>query len=63
MVMPKKSEIQIEFDEETRSYYTIWQPMVAIGMGRTEKEALEDLRTAAYFGIETEVNLKLKEIG
>jgi hypothetical protein len=62
MDMPASSEIQIEFDEEVRSYYTIWQPMVAIGMGKTAQEALEDLRTAAHFGIETKVNLKMKEI-
>jgi hypothetical protein len=36
--------------------------MLAIGMGKTEKEALEDLREAAHFGIETMVNLKLREI-
>jgi hypothetical protein len=60
--MPANSEIQIEFDEEVRSYYIIWQPMVAIGVGGTEEEALEDLRRAAHFGIETKVNLKLKEI-
>jgi hypothetical protein len=63
VVMPINSEIRIEFDEEGRSYYTIWRPMVAIGMGKTEKEALEDLRAAAHFGIETKVELKLKEIG
>jgi hypothetical protein len=63
MVTPMNSEIQIEFDGEVRSYYTVWQPMVAIGMGRTEKEALEDLRAAAHFGIETKVNSKLREIG
>jgi hypothetical protein len=63
MVTPMNSEIQIEFDGEVRSYYTVWQPMVAIGMGRTEKEALEDLRAAAHFGIETNVNSKLREIG
>jgi hypothetical protein len=63
MDMPASSEIQIEFDEEARGYYTIWQPMVAIGMGRTEQEALEDLRDAAHFGIDTKVSSKLREIG
>jgi hypothetical protein len=63
MGMPASNEIQIEFDKQVRNYYTIWQPMVAIGMGKTVQEALEDLRTAAHFGIETKVNLKLEEIG
>jgi hypothetical protein len=32
-------------------------------MGETEKEALEDLRKAAYLGIETVIDLRLLEIG
>jgi len=36
--------------------------LTGIGVGRTEAEALDDLRTAALFGIETMVDLKLREI-
>jgi hypothetical protein len=56
-------EIKIEFDEEYGFFYIIWRPVIAIGMGETEKGALEDLREAANFGVETAVNLKLAEIG
>ena len=55
------SEIKIEFDD-SQGYYIIWQPLTAIGTGRTEQEALEDLRAAAHFGVETAVNSKLREI-
>ena len=63
MVTPINNEIQLEFDEEFGSYYTIWQPVVAIGVGGTEQEALEDLRAAAHFGVDTKVDLKRQEIG
>jgi hypothetical protein len=56
-------EIRIEYDEGSRGYYIIWQPLTTIGMGGTEREALEDLRTAAYFGIDTMIDSKLREIG
>lgn len=55
-------EIKTEYDSDSRSYYVIWQPLATVGMGNTEKEALEDLRAAAHFGVETMVDLKLKEI-
>jgi len=61
--MSPGDEIKIEYDEENQSFYIVWRPVVAVGMGETEKEALEDLREAAHFGIETAVNLKLTEIG
>jgi predicted RNase H-like HicB family nuclease len=56
------NEIRTEYDDDSQSYYIIWQPLTAIGMGRTEQEALEDLRAAAHFGIETMVNSKLRII-
>ena len=62
MVTPTNSEIMLEFDDEISSYYAIWQPVAAIGLGSTRIEALEDLRSAAHFGIETRLNLKLTEI-
>jgi hypothetical protein len=56
-----KNDIKLEFDGETREYYIIWKPVV-IGMGKTSTKALEDLREAAHFGVDTLINLKLKDI-
>ena len=57
-----KSDINLEFDRETQEYHIIWAPAV-IGMGKTKHEALEDLRMAAHFGVDTLIDLKLKDIG
>ena len=57
------NKIRTEYDDDSQGYYFIWQPLTTIGMGRTEQEALEDLRAAAHFGIEVVINSKLKEIG
>ena len=53
--------INIEYCRETGEYFIAWEPLV-IGAGKTESEALEDLRAAARFGAETLINLKLKNI-
>ena len=55
-------EIIIVYDDSSQSYYCIWRPLTSVGLGKTEAEALEDLRAAAHFGIETMVDLKLREI-
>jgi predicted RNase H-like HicB family nuclease len=55
-------EITITYDDDSRSYYCIWWPLTSVGLGKTETEALDDLRAAALFGIETMVDLKLREI-
>jgi predicted RNase H-like HicB family nuclease len=60
-MMPPGDEITIEYDEQAQSYYVVWEPPRAIGLGQTRREALEDLLGAAHFGIETAVNLKLAE--
>ena len=62
MVPLPGSEMLIEYDEELRSYYIVWSPVTAVSLGRTEQEALEELRAAAHFGVDTAVNLKLAEI-
>jgi predicted RNase H-like HicB family nuclease len=54
--------INLEFDSEAGEYYIVWEPIVA-GMGKTERKALEDLREAAHFGVDTLIDLKLKDIG
>jgi hypothetical protein len=46
---------------ESGEYYIIWEPIVT-GMGKTKREALEDLRAAAHFGVDTLIDLKLKNI-
>ena len=57
--MVRKGTINLRFDTEAREYYIIWEPVV-IGTGITRREALEDLRTAAHFGVDTMIDLKLK---
>jgi predicted RNase H-like HicB family nuclease len=60
---PSNSDIKIEYDEEVQSYYIAWRPLAVISAGETDKEALEELRQAAHFGIDTMVDLKLEEVG
>lgn len=55
------ANIELEFDIEAQEYYVVWQPIV-LGYGRTEREALEDLRGAAHFGADSLINSKLKDI-
>jgi hypothetical protein len=59
--MSGKSEIHIEFDEDMKGYYAVWKPLV-IGTGETRKKALDDLRQAAHFGVDTFIDLALKGI-
>jgi predicted RNase H-like HicB family nuclease len=56
-----RNDIKLEFDRETGEYYIVWKPLV-IGMGKTSTKALEDLREAAHFGVDTLIDLKLKNI-
>ena len=60
--MSRNNDIELEFDEETRNYYIVWEPIV-ISLGKTRQGALEDLRQAAHFGVDTFIDLKLKDIG
>lgn len=59
--MSRRPDIEIEFDQETSSYFIIWEPLV-IGLGRTKEEALEDLREAAHQGVDIFIDAKLKDI-
>ena len=59
--MLSKGKIYIAFDEEMQGYYAIWEP-IAIGAGKTSHEALDDLRQTAHFGVDTFIDLKLKDI-
>lgn len=49
--------IEIGFDEENLDYYAVFT-LIAIGMGKTREAALEDLREAGHFGIDTMINTK-----
>ena len=53
--------INLEFDEKSGEYYIVWEPVV-IGTGKTEDEALQDLREAAHFGVDTMIDRKLENI-
>ena len=59
--MPSSSDIEIEFDREIEDYYVVCEATV-ISSGKTKEEALEDLREAAHFGVDTFVDLKLREV-
>jgi predicted RNase H-like HicB family nuclease len=59
--MSRKSEIYIAFDEVMKGYYSVWEAVV-IGAGKTRHEALQDLKEAAHFGVDTFIDLKLKDI-
>jgi len=58
--MLKRNDIQIKFDDETRDYYIVWEPIV-ISSGKTIEEVLTDLRQAAHFGVDTMIDLKIKD--
>jgi predicted RNase H-like HicB family nuclease len=53
--------INIEYDGETGEYYIVWEPLV-IGAGKAVIEALQDLKEAAHAGVDTIIDLKLKDI-
>jgi predicted RNase H-like HicB family nuclease len=57
-----EGNINFEFDSETQEYYITWEPVV-IGLGKTRQEAMEDLRTAAQFYIDTIIDIKLEDTG
>ena len=59
--MSGRQNISIEFDAESREYYIIWQPMMVISSGKTSHEALEELRETAHFGVDTLIDMKLKD--
>ena len=60
--MLAKGNINLKFDRESQEYHVIWEPIV-IGVGKTRCEALEDLRVAAHFSVDTLINMKSKNIG
>lgn len=60
--MPSNNgEIKIELDKVTQHYYIVWE-LSAIGLGKTKQEALENLREAAHFGVDSLIDQKLRNI-
>ena len=59
--MSGRQNIVIKYDRESKSHYIIWEPL-AIGLGETPEKALGDLREAAHQGVDTWIDLKIKEI-
>ena len=55
------NSINFEFDEKSGEYYIVWEPVV-IGAGKTAGDALQDLREAAHFGVDTMIDRKLQDI-
>ena len=60
--MPSNNgEIKIELNRVTQHYYIVWELSV-IGLGMAKQEALEDLREAAHFGVDSLIDQKLRNI-
>ena len=59
--MSQKNDIDIKFDESSQEYYAIWEP-IFIAMGKTIYEVLGDLRQTAHFGVDTFIDLELRDI-
>ena len=55
------NSINLDFDKESGEYFIVWEPVV-IGAGKTADEALQDLREAAHFGVDTMIDRKLQNI-
>jgi predicted RNase H-like HicB family nuclease len=60
-VLMARTDINLEFDRESGDYYIVWEPLV-ISAGKTERDALEELRGAAHLGVDTIIDGKLKNI-
>ena len=58
--MPMTGDILLEFDEETREYFAVWEPVI-FGMGKTEQEAIQDLVGAAELLMDSN-NKKISDI-
>lgn len=56
-----RNDINLEYDRESGDYYIVWEPVI-LSTGGTERQALEELRGAAHSGVDTLIDLKLKNI-
>jgi hypothetical protein len=57
--MSQNNAIEITYDEGSRAYYVIWEPII-VGVGKTWQKALDDLRSAGHFCVDSFIDLKLK---
>jgi hypothetical protein len=55
--------IMVERDEDSGDFFVVWSPVVAAGLGATERAALEDLRRAAHYAVDCCIDAKLTEYG
>jgi hypothetical protein len=55
------NDIRLDYDKESGDYYIVWEPVV-VSAGRTARRALEELRGAAHSGVDTLIDLKIKEL-
>ena len=60
-ITSNNGEIKIELDKVTQHYYTVWE-LSAIGSAETKQEALEGLKEAAHFGVDSLIDQKLRNI-
>ena len=58
--MTVTGDILLEFDEETREYFAVWEPII-IGIGKTEQEAIQDMMAAAEVLLDSS-NQKIDDI-
>ncbi len=55
------NDIKLDYDQENGEYYIVWEPII-LSAGRTEHEALEELRGAAHSGVDTLIDQRLQKI-
>jgi hypothetical protein len=62
VTVSRVNDIKIQFDEDTRDYYIIWNPII-ISSGKSRRGSLADLRQTAHFAVDALIDRKLKDIG
>jgi predicted RNase H-like HicB family nuclease len=61
--MCNNDEIEIIFDETTKTYHAFWCPPKAIGAGDTELAALRDMQEAIHFCVDTLIESRYENVG
>jgi len=59
--MPETIDIEIRWDNKAKVWTTSWKGMVE-GVGRSKKEALENLRPNAHLLVDTLIDERWKEV-
>ena len=55
------NDIKLDYDQENGEYYIVWEPII-LGAGKTERQALEELRGAAHSGVDTLIDQRLQRL-